>query len=46
MPALLLRGTAETGYKANAGAMMNIITALVLEGSFEILVILQGLTKG
>lgn len=40
MPALLLQGNAETGYKANACAMMNIIIALVLEGSLETLVIL------
>lgn len=39
MPAFLLQGNTETGYKVNAGAMMNIISALVLEGSFEILVI-------
>lgn len=39
MPALLLQGTAETGYEVNAGAMMNIIFVHVLGGSFEILVI-------
>lgn len=39
MPALPLQGNVETGYKSSTGAMMNIIFALVLEGSLEILVI-------